>query len=172
MGINYVKLDQISEAGRKADEIQSLIEKSSGWQNIILPYYYHLKGMIAQKEGDLPSATIEFTTIHSLLLYQNHILIDNHALFLDAIAQVHYLAQNLDQAYQTYKEITNLTTGRLSYGDIYVRSFFWLGKIAYNQGKIKESTKHFKTFLNLWNKADMNLPEIAEARKLLLDLNK
>ncbi len=169
IGINYVKLNQLEEAGREADNLQSLIEKSGSSKDWFLPYYHHLKGMLAQKEGDLRAAAGEYNKAYFCLPHQNH-LYDNHALFLDALAHVHYLAQNLDRARQCYEEIINLTTGRLSYGEIYVRSFFWLGKIAHELDRTKESAEYFKTFLDLWNRADMNLPEIREARKLVLEL--
>ncbi len=173
IGINYVKLHRPAEAGREAANLQSLIEKIVSTKDMFVPYYHHLKGMLAQQEGDLQAAAIEYDKAYSSLPCQNYPggPYDHHALFLDALAHLHYLARNLDGAKQCYQEIMNLTTGRLGYGDIYVRSFFWMGKIAYDLGRKKESAERFKTFLDLWKKADMSLPEVGEARKMLLEID-
>ncbi len=165
-GLNFLELDQLMEAEKEADNLKSLIENQTGSQDMTLPYYHHLKGMIHQKKGDLGSAIKEFNFIYLSLPYQNS-LYDSQALFVDALAKAHYLSRNSDQARRYYQEIQGMTTGRLSYGEIYVRSHFWLGKIFLDQGEKKAAATCFQTFLQLWSKADSSLPEIVEAREFL-----
>jgi hypothetical protein len=65
-----------------------------------------------------------------------------------------------------------LTTGRLAWGDIYVLSHYWLGKIYQRSENTAAAVAHFKNFLELWKNADSGLPEVEDAKKQLEALKK
>jgi len=60
-----------------------------------------------------------------------------------------------------------LTTGRLRYGDIYVRSFYWLGRIAEQKGLKDKARENYGKFLELWKDADPGLRVVEDAKKRL-----
>ena len=68
------------------------------------------------------------------------------------------------------QRITKLTTGRTGYGDIYVKSFYMLGKIHEQKGWKDKAIKHYEKFLNLWKDADPGIPEVTDAKRRLTAL--
>jgi len=53
------------------------------------------------------------------------------------------------------------------WGDIYARSFYWLGKIYQRNGNSHAAAAHYENFLRLWKNADGGLPEFDDAKKQL-----
>jgi tetratricopeptide (TPR) repeat protein len=53
----------------------------------------------------------------------------------------------------------------------YPRSFYLLGKIYQQRGQLDVSRKYLQKFLDLWKKADENLPEFIDAKKRMAQLN-
>jgi tetratricopeptide (TPR) repeat protein len=89
---------------------------------------------------------------------------------VDALARAYYVLGNLEKAAEEFELITTLTWGRLSYGDIYARSFYRLGKIYEELGKKRAARKNYERFLDLWKNADPGLPEVDDARARLAAL--
>jgi hypothetical protein len=77
---------------------------------------------------------------------------------------------DLENAQERYQGIVSLTTGRLTWGDIYARSFYWLGKIYQKKGVKEKAIEHYETFLLLWHMADPGLSETKDAQKQLAAL--
>jgi tetratricopeptide (TPR) repeat protein len=75
-----------------------------------------------------------------------------------------------EKAVEEYIRITQLTTGRLWYGDIYAKSFYSLGKIYEQLGNTSQAIEHYEKFLTLWKDADPGLPEVDVAKKRLAGL--
>ncbi len=76
------------------------------------------------------------------------------------------------KAIETYKSIISMTTGRLRWGDIYARSYYWLGKCYQRSGNSIEARANYLKFLELWQNADEGLPEVADAKKELAALGR
>ena len=74
------------------------------------------------------------------------------------------------KACKEYEKITQLTSGRVGWGDIYAKSFYMLGKIAEQQGDKARARQNYQKFLDIWKDADPGLPEPADARKRLAGL--
>jgi tetratricopeptide (TPR) repeat protein len=79
----------------------------------------------------------------------------------------YFLNGDLLKARDEYEKITNLTTGRINFGDIYAKAFYMLGKIYEKQDDTAKAVEHYKRFLDLWKDADPGLPEVEDANKQL-----
>jgi tetratricopeptide (TPR) repeat protein len=86
------------------------------------------------------------------------------------LALAYYESGDMDKARDEFEEITTLTTGRLSYGDIYAKSFYMLGKIHEQQGETATAIEHYEKFLTLWKDADPGIAEVEDAKKRLAGL--
>ena len=54
--------------------------------------------------------------------------------------------------------------GRINYGDLYAKSFYWLGKIADDEKATRLAAENYGKFLDLWKDADPGQPEVDNAR--------
>jgi len=164
LGLAYLKNEKLNEAKSTAEELKQCVEKT-GIQKYIR-YYHYLLGMIAQKKGLLSLAIKDFEEALLLFSHQQS-MYDDHAFYLNCLASAYYQMRDLEKANDQYQKIISLTTGRLRWGDIYVKSFYWLGKISQEEGWGEEAIKHYEKFLQLWENADPDLPETADAKKQL-----
>jgi tetratricopeptide (TPR) repeat protein len=106
----------------------------------------------------------------TLLPYENDLTVDNHPIFFESLAETYYRSGNLEKALETYEKITLLTVSRAKQGDIYVKSFYMLGKINEEQGNTANAIEHYEKFLDLWKNADPGIIEVEDAKKRLAGL--
>ncbi len=66
--------------------------------------------------------------------------------------------------------IVTLATGRISYGDIYAKSFYMLCRIHEEQGNTTKAIEQYEKFLSLWKDADPGIAEVGDAEKRLAGL--
>jgi tetratricopeptide (TPR) repeat protein len=126
-------------------------------------------GQIALAEGRTSQAVRNFEHAISLLPEQRGNF-DEQAFYYDGLASACAQNGDLAKAAETYRAIGSLTTGRLRWGDIYARSFYWLGKIHEQLGDKKEAIENYQKFLGIWKDADPGLPEVEDAKKRLAEL--
>jgi tetratricopeptide (TPR) repeat protein len=166
-GLIYLEMRSIDEAQKSADQLKESIEK---WINKkLMRYYYHLQGKIELKRENYSGAIELFRKAMSLLSFQSYPS-QGQALFIDSLALAYYKNGDLERAREEYERITKLTTGRLSYGDIYTKSFYMLGKIYEEKGQKGKAIEHYEKFLDLWKDADPGIAEVADAKKRLVTL--
>jgi len=168
-GLVYLKMNDLSEAKNTAEQLKQLIEITGNRNNT--RYYYHLTGMISQEEEAFSSSISDFEKALFLFPHQQDIY-DEHAFYLNSLASAYYQTGELDKASEQYTKIVSLTTGRLRWGDIYAKSFYWLGKICQQKGWGGKAIDHYQKFLQLWEEADPGLRETADAKKQLAVLRK
>ncbi len=155
----------VDEARALAAETEKLV---GGWLNPkLMRNAYHLKGIIELRQKEYSAAIGYFQNAISFLNFQY--CPDHHALLFEPLALAFYKSGDLLRALEQYEKITQLTTGRLYYGDIYARSFFMLGKIAEQQGDKARARESYRKFLDLWKDADPGLPEVEDAKKRLAE---
>jgi tetratricopeptide (TPR) repeat protein len=133
--------------------------------------YDNLTGGIETERENYPTAIESFKKAISFLPYQ-YDPDDYHALFIDSLASAYYKTGDLEKALEEYEKITMLTSGRMQYGDIYVKSFYMLGKIYEQQGDTANAIEHYEKFLELWKDADPGIAEVDDARERLAGLIK
>jgi serine/threonine protein kinase/Flp pilus assembly protein TadD len=170
-GLAYVEKKSMAEAQRTAVELKDLIQK--GLNRNYMRLYFHLVGMKELENGNFSEAIEHFEKSTSLLPYQHqNVVVNDHAFFIDALASAYYKSGDFDRAQEEYERIISLTLGRLHWPDIYVKSFYMLGKIFEEKGWKGKAIEHYQKFLDLWKDADPGIPEVEDARKRLAGLKK
>ena len=168
-GITELGLGRIEEAKNISHQLRQLIENMGSPK--YMRYFDCLQGKIALFEGRPAEALDDLEKALALLPHQRQQL-DEHAFFMEALAEAYERAGDLEKATETYQNILTLTTGRLWWGDIYARSHYRLGCLNQKKGFPAEAASHFEKFLELWKNADPGLPEIVDAKKQVALLKK
>jgi len=154
------------EAQVTADKLEA-IGRGSPIRGLALHHLY-LKAMIGLQSGRLNEALQDFEMAVALLpgeCWENGS--NWQAVFIDALAQARFQSGDLGRAERAYKKIQSLGLVKLRYGDIYIRSFYWLGRIAEARGKKDEARVVYGRFLDLWKNADTGLLDVEDAKKRL-----
>jgi len=166
-GMIYAQMKRIEEANETADLLKHMIEESGAEK--FMRHYHHLMGMITRAEGNFQTAIQEFEHAISLLPAE-YFKADMHILYFDALASTCMESGDLEKAQKLYERITGLKTGRLRWGDLYVKSYYLLGKIYEQWGNAAKAREHYEIFLDLWKDADPGIAEVEDAKKSLAGL--
>jgi tetratricopeptide (TPR) repeat protein len=89
---------------------------------------------------------------------------DYYKSYLELLAMAYFRSGNLKKAISEYEKIINCPSGLRTYADVYVKSFYMLGKIYEEQGDTTEAIELYEKFLDMWKDADSGLPEVEDAR--------
>lgn len=163
-GIILAETGAIEEAEGVAEELKNLVPENTSKRTMW--HYLHLNGLIEMKKGNFSAAVDGLEKSNSLIAPNS----DDHAFYLDPLAYAFYLSGDFEKAQDQYEKITHLTTGRLSYGDIYAKAFYMLGKIHEEKRDTAKAIEYYKKFLDLWKDADPGIAEVEDARKRLTGL--
>jgi len=160
-GFTYLQMKQSASARQSARELLRLLDKIGSQRQKRL--FYLLQGMIALEDGQLDLALTHLIKIEPLIPADMSDLtgLEDRAFFIGTLAEYYELYKLKDEARlnEMVEEIANqLTQGRLRWGDIYTGSFFWLGKFYEDINMKEEAIKKYRTFLRLWQSADVQLP--------------
>jgi tetratricopeptide (TPR) repeat protein len=82
----------------------------------------------------------------------------------------YFRAGNMDKARKAFEDVTQMTVGRMSYGEQYAQSFSMLGQIFEKTGDRPKAIENYTKFLDLWKNADPGRPEVEDAKKHLAAL--
>ena len=166
-GIGLVEKKAIPEAEQIAEELKSWCQKSpyrNAFQTV-----EHLQGLIDLEKGAYDKAIGNLTKasarLRSEFFYPGSL--PTHALHFYPLAIAYYRSGNFGKAKAEFEKLTNLTAGRWDFGDLYAKSFYWLGKIAEEQKDKRRAAENYGKFLDLWKDADPGLPEVDDAKARL-----
>jgi serine/threonine protein kinase/tetratricopeptide (TPR) repeat protein len=160
----FLEMNEVEKAQQAAAELKSIIDKQMNKKLVRMSDF--LSGMIELKKNN-PGKAIEYSEKAVSLMPFQYSSNQEHALFLDCLAQACYRSGDLDKASRQYEKITTLTSGRTAWGDIYAKSFYMLGKIAEQQGDKPRARENYQKFLGLRKDADPGIPEVDDAKKRL-----
>jgi len=165
-GVVQAQMKSFSEAKQTAVQLKERIGK---WFNRnLMRYHDHLLGTIELESENFHKAIEYFDRALLLLPYESTVGRENqHAFLIDSLARACFQKKDFVRAKKEYEKITQLTTGRLYFGDIYALSYYMLGRIAEQQGDKARAVENYRKFLDLWKDADPGLPEVEDARKRL-----
>jgi serine/threonine protein kinase/Flp pilus assembly protein TadD len=167
------KANMVEEAEKMLEEFKIDSQNDSN-QKGVRREILHYQAELEMKKGNYPKAIEYLKEAIYLLPYQKGAmassLSDDHAWHMESLAQAYYEKGDVEDAQREYEKITNLTTGRLWYGDIYATSFYMLGKIYEQKGERELAIEKYEKFLELWKEADPGLPELEDAKSRLASL--
>jgi tetratricopeptide (TPR) repeat protein len=164
-GLAALHLNDPQKAREMGEKIKQLLEKFALRKH--MRYYLHLMGVLAQSQGEYQKAVDLFTRAISLLPSQISAGSMNHARFMESRARVYAAMGQIDKAISEYQNITRLTTGRLMYGDIYAMSYYRLGQLYQKKGWHGKAFDNYRIFLKIWQGADPDFLEVADATRQL-----
>jgi tetratricopeptide (TPR) repeat protein len=173
-GLCQLRLNDIEAAWETAQNLEAAAEQDPS--RLSMRYYLHLAGHVEMAKGNTIEAIKRFEEAASLLPAQNQFDLAGfknsfrRTIYLASLAEAYFTAGDLEKAREAYESLTSLTIGRQHWGDLYVKAFYWLGRISERQGKIGEAISYYQHFLELWKDADPGLPEVADARERLAAL--
>jgi serine/threonine protein kinase/Flp pilus assembly protein TadD len=169
-GIIYLEMNTMDSLNKVPEELRDLIE--GGLNTKAMKHFHRLKGMIELKKKNYSDA-IEFLKKACSLLPHQHShywVLNSNALYIDSLALAYYKSGDLEKARGEYERITGLTIGKVSYGDLYVKSFYMLGKIYEQQKDTEKAQEYYEKFLELWKDADPGMTEVEDAKARLARL--
>ena len=166
----HLRMGSIKEAEKAAEEIKIMVD--NGLLKKKIRYYYLLMGLIEFRKNNFRSAEKYQKQALSLLPFQVPISERFHdlAVFYNAMAMTYMKLEELNKAQENYEKIISFTDGRLSFGIIYAKSFYMLGKIFEQKGNKSKAIEHYEQFLELWKDADPGLAETEDARERVAGL--
>lgn len=169
-GLSFLDLGRIAEAQKAAEELKDIC--SGSLNKKIIRYHLLLDGMIDLRRLKLTEGVSKIEEAVSLLPYEHEALSgEDQAIFLEALGRAYREIQNPEKAKDIYIQLAGLTTGRLCFGNIYVKSYFYLGDVLEMKGSRAEAARYYKEFLKLCQEADAGIAEVGEAQKRLADFN-
>ena len=149
-----------SDAEKIAQALLSMIKRDKNDTEIRM--YDLLRGKIECERGNVSDGITWLRKAADALGYETHgnSVPTNHVRFLDPLANAYYRAGDFDKAIEVYDQIADLTFGRWENGDLYVKSFYMLGKIYEQKGDTAKAIDSYEKFIHFWKNADLGLEEI------------
>jgi len=168
IGLTYCAMNSPEKARQAASELSQLVREAMDPTEATRLEL--LQGSIELEQGRWSEAIELLKRAVGRLPHESGFPDDEQALFIERLALAYFGSGDFDKAGVEYRKIKALTTGRLSYGDIYARSFYMLGRIAEESGDKASARESYTKFLDLWKDADGGLPEVPDAKKRLAGL--
>jgi len=161
----YLEMNRLEEAQKTAAELKKRIDQAPA-KDYLAHLYHYVTGMIELKKRNPQKAIQSIRKALSLISATSN----SNLLYGHSLGKAYYLAGDLEKAVQEFERAAALTTGKLNYGDVYVRSYFMLGRVYQDMGQTDKAIQNYEKFLEFWKDAAPGLSEVQEARTQLQKL--
>jgi tetratricopeptide (TPR) repeat protein len=165
-GRALLALNFLDEARKTAEELALTLKNIKNERGLKIQYL--LEGLIERESGNLNRAVELLEKAESCLSW--HLGNMDNILYLESLAGAYFRSGKLLSAKAKFEKIYSRGFLKYEYPEIWVRSFYWLGRIAEERGKKAEARKMYQEFLELWKDADPGLPEVEDTKKRLAGL--
>jgi eukaryotic-like serine/threonine-protein kinase len=162
-----VRGGRLDEASKLLEQLRPLVNSRLSWETWLLRT---VEGEIALARGDLAAAEQAFASadpplkIYFSMGSPSTSLVRNSFSFRDGAARVQTARGNLDAAIDDYRRLLTLDLSQKWTAVLEPRLVLQLARLLDKKGDRAGARQEYQRFLNLWNHADSNLPELAEAR--------
>ena len=172
-GLAFLGKKSWPDAEKAAAELGSLIEQSQNKRQATR-LYNHLLGCLELEKGNLPKAVEYLEKAKSLLpgryAMGNWPYASMHPIFLSPLGEAYFKVGDYEKARAEFEAVSRVIHDRMYCGDLWAKSFYWLGQIAEKQGRKSDAIANYQRFLDIWKDADLDRPEPADARARLAAL--
>jgi len=163
-GLCEVELGKLSEARSTVLGMEQVIKKK-GYPKLLRDCH-HLEGMIAVARKSWDEAVSAFSKAAETLP-QQHFELGKQAVYFESLASALFQRGDLESARAQYEKVIALTSGWLTAGEAYAKSLFQLGRICQEKDERDKAEEYFRSYLNIYRGADLNMPHVEDARKRL-----
>ena len=127
-----------------------------------------VNGYVHRAKGEYAAAIDEFETVVKRSLVIDKIMRGYE------LAGCYYETGDTDKAIDVLRKTQNLYSQMWPFyrATVYARSFYLLGKLYEKKGDQRLAVASYEKFLNLWNLADKDLPELVDAKIRLGNLKR
>ena len=169
-GVTDVRAKRLDSAARRLEQLKRAVVPPRSWE----PWYVRtLEGEIALARGDLASAQQAFADAEPPVKMTFNMggpsatLARNSLPFRDGAARVLLARGNLDGAIDAYRRLLALDLSQKWTAIVEPRMVLQLARLLDKKGDRTAARQEYQRFLDLWTRADPELPELAEARAAL-----
>jgi tetratricopeptide (TPR) repeat protein len=167
--VAQLETGKLPEAEKLTQEIDRLIPGFMRRSDSSIPY---LRGRLALARKNLPDALklLDEAVAHCPG-EDPYDFPQINALCIDSLASACLEMGDVDSAIKKYEKIALLTHSRFSWGDLYAKSFYNLGKIYEQKGLKSKAGENYEKFVSLWKDCEPRFrPLVDDARKRLAGL--
>ena len=179
-----LELDRLEEFEKQVEGIREYLDpdRFPFGSPKYMRLYYDLLGHRELRKKNYDAAVQYFWKAVDLISPLAARTIDgDHAKYFYDLAEAYRLSGNMTRAVAMYEKVVLPTVSREFSGDLYARSYYWLG--VYNERwmnstgtpeitreRREKAIEHYRKFLSLWGEADPIFPEVEDARQRLARL--
>jgi tetratricopeptide (TPR) repeat protein len=162
-----VRAGRLDNAAKSLEQLRPLVNPRLSWETWLVRT---LEGELALARGELDSAEKAFASADPALKIffsmgsPSTSLVRNSFSFRDGVARVQAARGDLDAAIDSYRRLLTLDLSQKWTAIVEPRLVLQLARLLDKNGDRTGARQEYQRFLNLWNHADSNLPELAEAR--------
>ncbi len=154
LGLALIKKTMFSQAEIETLAISELMKKTEADEPKV--YYYHLLGEFWLSRGLHQRALENFNKAASIPIL-------DRAFFINTLGEAHYKMGEWDAAVEQFEAV-------LKTNPSYAQTHYLLGLLYEKKGTDKKSRQHFQKFIEIWEDADEDLPQLTDAKKRLEEL--
>jgi tetratricopeptide (TPR) repeat protein len=179
-----VEMNQFEEFEKQIEEIKGYLDPDRFPEGFprLMRVYYHLLGHRELQKKNYPLAIRYFWQALDLLSVLASLGVDeDHAKYFYSLAEAYERSGDSWNAYPMYEKVTLPTVHREFSGDLYAKSYYWMGRYyewyeqragsGFPPEAFRKSheliTGNYRKFLELWKDADPIFPEVEDAKKRL-----
>ena len=158
VGLALVKKGRLLDAAQRLRVIGDSVNEPEFRPHI--RRFYHLNGEILLARDRPEDAVINFRA--TLKIY-------DHPLYRESMARAKWQAGDLEGAIAELERLVALTDARLDIPIHYVKAHYQLGQLHEQQSDPERAREWYRRFLQFWEASDLDLVEIREARKKIIE---
>jgi serine/threonine protein kinase/tetratricopeptide (TPR) repeat protein/TolB-like protein len=162
-----VRGGRLDNASKSLEQLRPLVNSRLSWETWLVRT---VEGEIALARGDLAAAEQAFASadpplkIYFSMGSPSTSLVRNSFPFRDGAARLQAARGNPDAAIDIYRRLLTPDLSQKWTAILEPRLVLHLARLLDKKGDRTAARREYQRFLDLWNHADSNLPELAEAR--------
>ncbi|MEN8153268.1 MAG: FlgO family outer membrane protein [Acidobacteriota bacterium] len=149
-----IELEDLKTAEKTINELKGYVDKSIFTKSSNRRYNY-LLGKLEEKRKNYKKA--EEFYLRGMEYFSSEFRPYSYSRYYYSIANLYYISGQFSKAEEWFDKIQKLTKGRYYNGDLFVRSFYYLGKIYQKKGWIGKAIEAYEKFCYLWKDGDSEI---------------